>query len=669
MSTTIDDCAVAARLGYREWTARRLTTLSVMLRVQATNWESRDTEKNDKPDHHRITCFGRAEDGRTVCMHVKFPPYCCVSVRTNFRPLDACAIKDAKRNDGKSKLPVIPDLMRADVVELVPFLGFRDMHKEKFLKLTFKTKARMRQFASVVRGTSNYYTKREMLSDLNGRLPKDVTIWESNIDPVMRFMHVTGLEATGWFDIPMDKVVPLEQSHRCRETLCDVELLSNDWRSCGIPRPDITQASPIIIASYDIETFSETGGFPSASRMGDAVFQIATSFQRLGETEPFLKSIICLRETELVEGVELEWYHTEREVLNAWGKLMRRQLPDIVTGWNITGFDSKYMFDRAELLNMNKQKSPFFKIGKYADKPIEKLLEQKLASAAFGNNSFEFMDFPGMFTLDLLASTRRDFKLSSYKLDAVASRYLGENKIDMPYKDVFAAFNLTPVDRRRVAEYCVQDTLLPLKLINKLCTLTNMMEMAKATWVPLPWLVMRGMQIRCFSLIAKEANARGFVIPVLESNKKKDADKFTGATVLNAKTGAYFEVITALDFASLYPSIMQADNLCHSTLLLDAKYDNLPGVEYMTVTWESKGQNFSYRFAVNRRGLLPDILATLAKSRKKAKAEMKAAADRKDTFAEMILNGEHDLVLPFYDAHCFTCSVPLQANNSLSKSS
>ena len=625
--------------------------------MQAINWESTDTEKDQKPDYHRITCFGRAEDGRTVCMHVRFPPYFYVSIPANFRSTDVNYVKSATRNGGKSRLEVIPDLLKAEIVQLVPFLGFRDMRKEKFLKLTFKTKKRMMQFASIVRGTSSYYSRTEMLSDLGGRLSRDVSIWESNIDPVLRFIHVTGLEATGWFDIPLDKVMAFEKSHRCRETLCDVELMSNDWKTCGIPRPEITQASPLVIASYDIETYSETGGFPSASRRGDVVFQIATSFQRLGEMEPFLKSIICLRETDPVQGVELEWYLTEQEVLNAWGKLMRRQLPDIVTGWNITGFDSKYMFDRAELLNMNKTRSLFFKVGKYTDRPIEQLRDQKLASAAFGQNSFQFMDFPGMFTLDLLASTRRDFKLSSYKLDAVAKMFLNETKHDVPYKDVFAAFNQTSADRRRVAEYCVQDTLLPLKLISKLCTLTNMMEMAKATWVPLPWLVMRGMQIRCFSLIAKEANARGFLLPVLENNRKKDTEKFTGATVLSAKIGAYFEAITALDFASLYPSIMQADNLCHSTLVLDSRYDNLPDIKYMTVAWESKGQPYSYRFAVNRRGLLPDILATLAKSRKKAKAEMKAAHEAEDTFAEMVFNGKPLYTAPTSKLHASLVSI------------
>jgi DNA polymerase delta subunit 1 len=42
---------------------------------------------------------------------------------------------------------------------------------------------------------------------------------------------------------------------------------------------------------------------------------------------------------------------------------------------------------------------------------------------------------------------------------------------------------------------------------------------------------------------------------------------YEGATVLEAKQGFYKDPVATLDFASLYPSIMMAHNLCYSTLL------------------------------------------------------------------------------------------------------
>ena len=44
-------------------------------------------------------------------------------------------------------------------------------------------------------------------------------------------------------------------------------------------------------------------------------------------------------------------------------------------------------------------------------------------------------------------------------------------------------------------------------------------------------------------------------------------DKYEGATVIEPKKGYYKMPIATLDFASLYPSIMMALNLCYTTLL------------------------------------------------------------------------------------------------------
>ena len=46
-----------------------------------------------------------------------------------------------------------------------------------------------------------------------------------------------------------------------------------------------------------------------------------------------------------------------------------------------------------------------------------------------------------------------------------------------------------------------------------------------------------------------------------------DGVAYEGATVLEAKQGFYSMPVATLDFASLYPSIMMAHNLCYTTLL------------------------------------------------------------------------------------------------------
>jgi DNA polymerase delta subunit 1 len=52
-------------------------------------------------------------------------------------------------------------------------------------------------------------------------------------------------------------------------------------------------------------------------------------------------------------------------------------------------------------------------------------------------------------------------------------------------------------------------------------------------------------------------------------------DQYEGATVIEPVKGYYDVPIATLDFASLYPSIMMAHNLCYTTLLDKTTIDRL----------------------------------------------------------------------------------------------
>jgi DNA polymerase delta subunit 1 len=81
----------------------------------------------------------------------------------------------------------------------------------------------------------------------------------------------------------------------------------------------------------------------------------------------------------------------------------------------------------------------------------------------------------------------------------------------------------------------------------------------------------------------------------------------------------YYDVpIATLDFASLYPSIMMAHNLCYTTLLTDTERKKLEPDQYI------KTPNNDYFVKESqRKGLLPEILTSLLTARKKAKKELK----------------------------------------------
>lgn len=60
--------------------------------------------------------------------------------------------------------------------------------------------------------------------------------------------------------------------------------------------------------------------------------------------------------------------------------------------------------------------------------------------------------------------------------------------------------------RRRLAVYCLKDAYLPIRLLMKLMSLINYMEMARVTGVPLSYLLTRGQQIKVISQLLRKVS-------------------------------------------------------------------------------------------------------------------------------------------------------------------
>merc|ERR1719456_2157591 len=80
--------------------------------------------------------------------------------------------------------------------------------------------------------------------------------------------------------------------------------------------------------------------------------------------------------------------------------------------------------------------------------------------------------------------------------------------------------------------------------------------------------------IKVTSQLLRQARQHDFVMPTTKSQPSDD--KYEGATVLDPICGYYEKPIATLDFASLYPSIMMAHNLCYCTLLTPESLQELP---------------------------------------------------------------------------------------------
>lgn len=559
-----------------------------MVVFQALTWEARDDARivdGDSDAHHLVSIFGKTADGESVCVTTAVLPYFFVR------------LGQSDMNVGRQIYAAIDDacpgaLVGCSITRAKDIWGFTNNEEQNFLRLDFINLAMRRR--------ANWLLKKPIALSRGSR---KLCVYESNIDPVLRLMHETGIQSTGWLDT-CKSCVKNNIAH------VDIDLFCKDWTKLKpVARDDI---APFVVCSFDIETNSSTGKFPDATIPGDACFQIGASLCRFGEDEPYDKVCFCYKHTDpnLSDGTRILSYDTEKDMLLAWTEYVRASSVDVLTGWNIFGFDLEYIYRRAQY---RRCLWDAMQLGRFKNHQCL-MTEKKLSSSALGDNTLKLIPMPGRFVFDLFGEVKKGYKLDSYKLDNVSKLYLGDQKIDMPPKEMFKRFQEgDPVKLREVAEYCVKDTLLPHRLLKKLCTLLNLLEMAKATWVPLCFLVERGQQIKVFSQLTKKAMESGFRVPALEYGSQPEQG-YEGATVLEAQKGAYYTPITALDFASLYPSIMMAHNLCYSTLVMDPKYANVPGVEY-----EQFGE---HRFAQNVPSVLPEILNDLKSFRKQAKKDM-----------------------------------------------
>jgi len=551
-----------------------------MVVFQALTWEARDVE-----GEHQISIFGKTEDGKSVCVTTTFDPYFFVKLPRGTTDQDVSRLYNDICRLKRDHVTSYSLTKQKDV------WGFQNNEEFHFMHLNFKSLEHRRKVNSIFMYNNEF---------------KQYHVYESNIDPVLRLMHRTGIQSTGWLDTG-DTCV---RSHLAKT---DIDLWCNDWSTLKpVERDDI---APFIVASFDIECNSSTGKFPDPNVPDDACFQIAISLCKFGSDEPYEKVCLCYKKTD---GPDVISFDTEKEMLLAFKKYMNEKDIDILTGWNIFGFDLEYIYKRAAMVGCG---IDFYQLGKLKDTECH-LVMKKLSSSALGDNFLKLLPMSGRFVFDMFHEVKKGYKLDSYSLNNVSKLYLGDQKIDMAPKEMFARFvEGDPKKLYEVAEYCIKDTLLPHKLMKKMCILLNLVEMAKATWVPLSFLVERGQQIKVFSQLSKKARELGYMVPTIKYGSLPE-EQYEGATVLEAQKGAYYTPITALDFEALYPSIMMAHNLCYSTYVMDERrYGKIPGITYETFNIGNK----TYKFAQDVPSLLPAILMELKQFRTKAKRDMAAA--------------------------------------------
>lgn len=383
--------------------------------------------------------------------------------------------------------------------------------------------------------------------------------------------------------------------------------------------------APLRVLSFDIECAGRKGVFPEANQ--DPVIQIANVVTRYGDAKPFIRNVFVLDTCSSIVNTQVLEFEKEENMLIAWRDFLEKVDPDVIIGYNISNFDFPYLLDRARHLKVTK--FPYWTRLKGV---MSHAQSTNFSSKQMGNRDTKATNTNGRIQLDLLQLVQRDHQLRSYTLNAVCAQFLGEQKEDVHHTMITELFNGTPDSRRRLAVYCLKDAFLPQRLMDKLMCLVNYTEMARVTGVPFNYLLSRGQQVKFISQLFRKAREQQLVIPNLR-NESSD-EQYEGATVIEPKRQYYDIPIATLDFASLYPSIMQAHNLCYTTLLNKTSIEKLGMKKDEDYIATPTGDLFCT--VKVRKGLLSQILEELLTARKSAK---KLLTVEKDPFKKAVLNG------------------------------
>lgn len=426
-----------------------------------------------------------------------------------------------------------------------------------------------------------------------------------------------------WVEVPQSKY---DLIHDGRHSNCQIEAQVHYRDLIAHPNDgEWAKMAPLRILSFDIECAGRKGVFPEANQ--DPVIQIANVVTRYGESKPFVRNVFSLGTCSLIVNTQIFEFHDEAKMLLAWRDFLEMVDPDVIIGYNIANFDFPYLLDRANHLKCHK-----FPFWTRLSNVKSKAKDTNFSSKQMGNRDTKATNTNGRLQLDLLQLVQRDHQLRSYTLNSVCAHFLNEQKEDVHHTMITELYNGTPESRRRLAVYCLKDAFLPQRLMDKLMCLVNYTEMARVTGVPFNYLLARGQQVKFISQLFRKALEQHLVIPNLKSDTTDE--QYEGATVIEPTRGYYDVPIATLDFASLYPSIIQAHNLCYTTLLNKISVEKLGLVKDVDYIVTPNGDMFCT--SKLRKGLLTQILEELLGARKRAKKEL---AIETDPFKKAVLNG------------------------------
>jgi len=300
----------------------------------------------------------------------------------------------------------------------------------------------------------------------------------------------------------------------------------------------------------------------------------------------------------------------EREILERFVEVVADDDPDVITGYNIGGYDLPLLEERAKALRMRE-----LAFGR-----------ERSAPRVMGDRLWKIT---GRVVADAWWSARRELHPKQESLQYVARTLLNDSKLDVDRRNIDREWSADPA---RVMEYCEHDADLALRIVQRLRTLDKAADMATVARLPLEEGLNGRTSLFIDAMLIPRADANGVGVPPNHFAGREAP--IEGGYVHSIRPGISRWVVV-LDFKSMYPSIIIARNLCFTTLSPDGTTVAPSGARFLAPEV--------------RRGLIPAILADLLADRARFRADAKAAATPElRTYYDGLQNAVKVLMNSFY---------------------
>lgn len=428
----------------------------------------------------------------------------------------------------------------------------------------------------------------------------EIRLLNFGVTPIVRLLNEIGCKRCQWIKAANPETV------KPAARLCNQEFISNYRTYEGVDKSERIYTSEFCVSwkdlsphqgsnyisiprllSFDLECYSDNHkAIPNPWSLKHKITGISAVFQIGNDRSSRTRKAFVIPRCRTDKPTEgdgktnaIVVCKSEYDMLNQFFEFVRVMDPDILIGYNIFGFDIPYMDTR-----LVRSMKSWGDMSRIKNDPTT-LGMANWASSAYGKNVLCWLETTGRFCVDMMVVIQRDYKFNDYKLETVSQALLNKGKNDVSAIEMFEIFehclqNKPGCDDEmlRVMEYCLQDSVLPTELFEKINGWAFLIESANVMNVNPIELFTRGQQLRLMNQYYDKCAGMGYSI----DRRKANVILAEGALVVDPVKGVHNDIMV-FDFASLYPSIIIAYNISHDTLVLD---DKIPDEHCHVFKWK-----------------------------------------------------------------------------------